>query len=68
MKASLSKRVTRLETSVEEKHIQTLRQTIADLEQRKNELLTDLTTLEEAIMAMQRRSRRLERVEAQRKP
>ena len=67
MMARLSKRVSRLETTVEDARIQALRQTIAELEQRKVELLADLTTLEEAIAAMQRRTRTPLRVEPQRK-
>lgn len=67
MKTGLHKRVSRLETSVEEAHIQALRQTIAELEQRKVELLADLTTLEEAIAAMRIRLRPRYRVEAQQK-
>lgn len=44
-----------MDTTTEEHRIQTLRQTIADLERRKVELLADLTTLEAAIAAIQRR-------------
>ena len=46
-----------MDTTREEAHLATLRQTIADLEQRKVELLADLTTLEAAIAAMQHRVR-----------
>lgn len=56
-----------MDTRAEDAHLAHLRQTIATLEQRKVELLADLTTLEEAIAAMQRRTRPVVRVEPQRK-
>lgn len=54
MKPTHLARIARLEASAEEHRIQALRQTIAAMEQRKVELLADLTTLEAAIDAMQR--------------
>lgn len=56
-----------MDTTAEEARIEALRQTIATLEQRKIELLGDLTTLEEAIAAMQRRTRTVLHVEPQKK-
>ena len=66
MTASLNKRVSRVETRAEDAHLATLRQTIADLEQRKVELLADLTTLEAAIAAMQQHTRRQKAPESRR--